>query len=180
VDTLGNAEAEICGLTANGVACANHNPLAGAELRSPWPAAGSALWPADLDGDRAADWCVATATGAACGLDLHRMITTDGVPWSFSQDGVVEHAPPDTATGALADVDRDGRADLCSLRGRQIVCARSQGYRFGPAATLATLPEGAAPTALWLGDLDGDGTADACVEDGTIRCVRSRALRTDP
>ena len=181
VDANDDGAADICGLTPTGVACATHNPLAAGELRSAWPAAATALWPADLDGDRRADWCAATVTGAACGLDLHRELTTDGVPWSFSQNGVVDETPPDTATGAVADVDGDGRADLCSIRGRRIACARSQGYGFGPTATLATLPADAAPTALWLGDLDGDGTADACVDDaGTIRCVRSRAVRADP
>src|SRR5262249_26646443 len=129
----------------------------------------------DLDGDHRADWCVATTNGAACGLEAQSSITTDGAPWSFAFGGTAEPAPPNAALGALADIDHDGRADLCTVRNRAIVCARSQGNGSGPATVLATLPPGPAPVALWLGDIDGDGSADACVDEGaTITCVLSR------
>ncbi|MEO8704928.1 MAG: FG-GAP-like repeat-containing protein [Kofleriaceae bacterium] len=171
IDADGNGSAEICGLAPPGLVCAGHAGLP--VVQSRWPDRNAPLWPADLDGDDHADWCSATATGAACGLALHQLITSDGVPWSFSQAGVVDPAPIDTNTGALADIDGDGRADLCSIRGNQVVCARSQGFGFGPTAVVSTLPAGSAPTALWLGDLDGNGTADVCVDDaGTIRCIR--------
>ncbi|MBA3394715.1 MAG: VCBS repeat-containing protein, partial [Deltaproteobacteria bacterium] len=131
------------------------------------------LWPGDLDGDGRTDWCTATAAGVACGVDAHRELTTDGVPWGFALAGIVDPSPTMITTGALADIDGDGLADLCSLRDRTIACGRSQGRGFGPAMVLGTMPAGAQPTALWLGDLDGNGTADACVEDAaTIRCVR--------
>ncbi|MCW5806714.1 MAG: VCBS repeat-containing protein, partial [Deltaproteobacteria bacterium] len=143
---------------------------------SPWPARDAVLWPGDLDGDHRADWCVETPAGAACGLDRHRTtLTSDGVPWSYSFAGVVEPAPADTNLGALADVDGDGRADLCTVRDRRILCARSQLFGFGPSVPLAALPAGPSPVALWLGDLDGNGIADACVDDTTqIRCVLVR------
>ena len=53
------------------------------------------------------------------------------------------------------------------------MCARSQGRAFGPrTATLAILPNQSAASALWLGDLDGDGRADACVDAGaSIICA---------
>ena len=132
------------------------------------------MWSADLDGDRRTDWCVALPGGPACGLDRDRDLTTDGAPWTFSQFGVAEAAPAATAVGALADIDGDDRADLCTVRDRAIVCARSQGHGFGPATTFATLRPGGTLTALWLGDLDGNGRLDACVEDGTtVTCVQS-------
>jgi hypothetical protein len=77
--------------------------------------------------------------------------------------------------GALADTDGDGRADLCMVRDRRITCMRSLLHGFGPSVTLGVLPAGPSPTALWLGDLDGDRIADACVDDTTqIRCILVR------
>ncbi|HEU0036461.1 MAG TPA: VCBS repeat-containing protein [Kofleriaceae bacterium] len=176
VDADDNGVAEICGLAGEGVVCAGHDLAELPVVRSAWPDRSLPLWPGDLDGDRRADWCTATSDGAACGLDFQRPLTMDGVPWRFSQNGVIDMAPPNADTGALADIDADGRGDLCTLHDRAIVCARSQGHGFGPFATFATLPAGAdRPAALWLGDLDGDGFADACVDDaGTIRCAPAR------
>lgn len=172
-DANGDGIAEICGLDAQGVVCAPRGLGAVTIVRSRWPAPDAPMWSGDLDGDRRADWCVALPGGPACGLDRDRDLTTDGAPWTFSQFGIRDAAPAGTAVGALADLDGDGRADLCTVRDRAIVCARSQGHGFGPTSTLATLPAGGALTALWLGDLDGDGALDACVEDGpAVTCVR--------
>ncbi len=176
VDSDGNGTAEICGLAVDGVVCAGHDLVSLPVVRSTWPARTTTLWAGDLDGDRHADWCAGTqADGTACGLDSLRLLTTDGVPWSWSQTGVIEPAPESTAIGALGDIDGDGRADLCMAWNRRIACARSQSFAFGPSLTLAELPPGPPLAVLWLGDLDGDGTADACVEDAaTITCVRAR------
>jgi LmbE family N-acetylglucosaminyl deacetylase len=172
-DANGDGIDEICGLDGQGVVCAPRGFGAVTTVRSRWPAPDAPMWSGDLDGDHRADWCVALPGGAACGLDRDRGLTTDGASWTFSQYGVLDTVPADTALGALADIDADGRADLCTIRDRAIVCARSQGHGFGPAATFATLPAGGALSALWLGDLDGDGALDACVEDGaTVSCVR--------
>ncbi len=172
-DANGDGIAEICGLGEQGVVCAPRGLGAVTIVRSRWPAPDAPMWSGDLDGDQRTDWCVALPGGPACGLDRDRDLTTDGAPWTFSQYGLPEPAPTGTGIGALADIDGDGRADLCTVRDRAIVCARSQGHGFGPATTIATLPAGGALTALWLGDLDGDGAIDACVEDGAnVTCVR--------
>jgi hypothetical protein len=143
-------------------------------LRSPWPRTGSTLWPAELDGDQRADWCAvppASSTGPACAVDREHALTTDGAPWAFSQNGVIENTDGLTAdTTGFADVDGDGRADLCTVRDTRVSCAFAQDHAFGPRATVAILP--APATALWLGDLDGDGRADVCTSDGTtISCT---------
>lgn len=172
-DANGDGVAEICGLGEQGVVCAPRGLGAVTIVRSRWPAPDAPMWSGDLDGDHRTDWCVALPGGPACGLDRDRDLTTDGASWTFSQYGIAEPAPTGTDVGALADIDGDGRADLCTVRGRAITCARSQGHGFGPATTLATLPAGGPLTALWLGDLDGDGALDACVEDGAVvTCVR--------
>lgn len=174
-DADGDGKAELCGLTAQGVICAFRGQAPILLVRSAWPMLGAPLWSADLDGDARTDWCVSPGgpTGAACGLDRDRGLTTDGAPWAYTFQSRFAAAPADTTVGALADLDGDRRADLCTIRGRSIACARSQGYAFGPESTLVALPGAGALTALWLGDLDGDGVTDACAEDGaSIRCVR--------
>ncbi|MDX2093020.1 MAG: PIG-L family deacetylase [Kofleriaceae bacterium] len=155
----------ICGLGAEGVMCAPRGLAALPEVRSRWPSVDGVLWAGDLDGDQRPDWCTATPTGAACGRDDNRWITSDGVPWSYAFGGVVEPAPVSTSLGALHDIDSDGRADLCQLRDGHVWCARSQRVGFGPQISLAVFPQ-AAPTGLWF-------VADrACVDDGvTLACA---------
>lgn len=173
LDANADGTAEICGIDATGVVCAPYGLTLQPIVRSPWPEPTSVVWPADLDGDRQADWCSATEAGPACAVEAQRALTTDGAPWAYSFGGVVDVAPATTVTVALADIDGDGRADLCSTRQDRIVCARSQGRAFGPhVTTLAILPSQSVASALWLGDLDGDGRADPCVDAGaSIICA---------
>jgi hypothetical protein len=175
IDANADGIADLCGIDMTGVVCAPRGFTLQPVVRSSWPAASAVVWPADLDGDRQADWCAATETGPACAVEAQRELTTDGAPWGFSLGGVVDIAPATTATVGVADIDGDGRADLCSPRDDRIVCARSQGRAFGPrATTLAILPNQSVASALWLGDLDGDGRADACADTGTtIACAVS-------
>jgi LmbE family N-acetylglucosaminyl deacetylase len=163
--SLGTVDEQICGLAPAGVTCVTG---ASSHVISTWPPADSPLWPADLDADGAADWCTATPAGPACARAVD--ITSDGAPWGFASMGVVENATGlDAGTAALADVDGDGRADLCVLDGTRIACAFAQDTKFGPRATVATIPPA---TSLWLGDLDGDGRADFCTSDATtISCA---------
>src|SRR5262249_36246631 len=53
--SLAAVDADICGLVSSGFVCAA--PGQPVSVRSAWPAAGSTLWPADLDSDQRADWC---------------------------------------------------------------------------------------------------------------------------
>lgn len=165
---------ELCTLTADGFACARRGGAA--EVRSPAPAATArAGWAADLDTDGRADWCALEPDNLHdridCGRSADAALTTAGAPWGFSFAGVVDPEPADRTAGALADIDGDGRADLCTAFPGRVACARNQGHAFGPAFTVATLPRPIAP-ALWAGDLDGDGRADVCVDDGAqITCA---------
>jgi len=164
--SLAAVGAEICGLTEDGVICAPRGPTFVPAIRSRWPRADTTLWVGDLDGDRQADWCAATASGLACGRDADRALTDDGVPWSFALAGAVDPAPDNTSIGAVHDIDGDDRADLCTVEDRAIVCARSQGHGFGPRVTIGTLPPGGPATGLWF------ARDRACVDDGTtLACV---------
>ncbi len=173
IDANATVPAELCGHGVQGLTCVSTTTVLDGALRSTWPQPTDVVWFADLDGDQQADWCAATDTGPACAVWAQRELTTDGAAWGYSQSGVVDVTAATTATVALSDIDRDGRADLCSLRDDRIVCARSQGHGFGPRSTLAILPNQTTASALWLGDLDGDGRADPCVDAGTsIICAR--------
>lgn len=157
---------EICGLTDDGLICAPRGPTFVPAVRTRWTRPDTTLWIGDLDDDRGMDWCAATSAGVSCGRDGDRMLTTDGAPWSYSFAGTREPAPRSTAIGALHDIDGDRRQDLCTVEGRTIVCARSQGHGFGPRTVVATLPPGGEATALWF-HFDR-----ACVDDGsTLACV---------
>lgn len=168
-DLDGDGRGELCAITTTGLVCAAR--AGSPAVRSPWATTATALWTGDLDGDRRDDWCASRDGQLACALERHRAITSEPTPWSYAQGGAIEPSPTEVARGALADIDGDGRADLCSVEGARIVCARSHGFGLGPRFTLAALPRATGP-GLWLGDLDGDGDVDACVEDGAqITCV---------
>ncbi|HEX5058990.1 MAG TPA: PIG-L family deacetylase, partial [Kofleriaceae bacterium] len=132
IDANDDGRADICGLDLSGVVCAPHGLTLQPLIRSAWPQPTSVVWPADLDGDRQADWCSATDDGPMCAVEAERNVTTDGAPWGYASDGVVEVAPATTVTVSFGDIDGDHRADQCSTREDRIVCARSQGRAFGP------------------------------------------------
>ena len=164
----------VCGLDDDGVVCSPGGTSFDPRVRSTWPDPTTLVLPADLDGDNYADWCSITPTGPACAIDAESGLTTDGVPWGFTLNKIVDTVPADPALSDIADIDGDGDGDLCAPPGDGTIgCARSQGHGFGPHATVAVLPDGAIATALWLGDLDGDGHADACVDLGDqIACAK--------
>ena len=162
--------AYFCGLSTQGVQCV----VAGSSLDplrlSTSPAPDAVVWPGELDGDGQVDWCSASDAGAVCAIAADALLSTDGAPWSFSLGGAIDRVP-DADSGMLADVDGDGRADLCDVDSDGVHCAYSQGHGFGPRSLL--VPDAAGP-ALVLGDLDGDGHADACVATAdTFACALS-------
>jgi LmbE family N-acetylglucosaminyl deacetylase len=169
----------VCGHGAAGVECTAYTvaPV----VRSTWPPADAIVFPADLDGDGMADWCADSAMGPACATVAEQDVTTDGSLAAFAQAGVVMAPVLAIDSVAMADVDGDGRADLCSISTTdptRVQCAFGQGGKLGPPATVAIVP---AATSLWLGDIDGDGVADLCTSDATsVSCARGPAPQTGP
>jgi LmbE family N-acetylglucosaminyl deacetylase len=150
--SLSVVDGQICGLTAAGIVCVSRG--AAEEVRSSWPDPQAPVWGIELDGDHEPDWCVSTPQGLACGLGAEREVTTTGDPWGYAFGGIAEGStadggPVDTASAAFADINGDGRGDVCLVRGGLIVCAQSQGHGFGPRAPFAQLPAGMVPTGIW-------------------------------
>lgn len=160
--SLAIAGGELCGSSTAGAIC-------GARVLSAWPDPAAPLWFADLDGDGDTDWCTVTPDGPACGRSADRALSTDGVPWAYSLGGSIDATAATLATGALVDLDGDGRADFCAIDGTRVTCAFSHGTAFGPRTPVMELAP--APTALW-----GDASGALCADTGTaVTCVPSRA-----
>jgi MYXO-CTERM domain-containing protein len=130
----------------------------------------------DIDADGRADLCARGADGVSCWL-------SDGVrfgprlvgpAWSDA-DGWDDVSR--WSTIRLADVDGDGRADLCGRSGTDFRCHRSLGNGFGPAVpgpSLADADGWNVPerfSTLRMADIDGDGTVDVCARGaGGVEC----------
>lgn len=186
-DVNGDGKADVCGRTAGGVVCA----LSTGSGFSPastylseeftdaqgWddPAYGSTLMLGDVDGDGKADVCgrgaegvvCATANDAGTGFEAPGF-WSDGVDFSDAR-GWGKHRAR-FGSLRLADMDGDGRADLCGWSPRGVVCACSNGSAFGRARLRQVRDFGADAgwdtdargATLQLGDVDGDRKADVC------------------
>lgn len=149
---------------------------------------------ADRDGDGHADVCGRSRHGVVCARALPRQ---GGRPFALGEAEVCAPAPRDRVGAALladpdtelelGDVDGDRRADLCVVHGAHgIACGLADAAgRFGPLRSwLAEGPhagDDGAASALMLGDLDGDGRADACVRaSAAIACARSAGRAFEP
>ncbi len=131
----------------------------------------------DLDGDRRADVCARQADGVRCWRAGDREFSPgeQGPRWSdelgFSQVAL-------WSTMRMADLDGDGRAELCARQPDQRFACHSWADRQfservrGP--TLQTDDGWSDPSTyrtLSLGDIDGDGAADLCARElSGLRC----------
>lgn len=131
---------------------------------------------ADVDGDGAADLCLRANAGIRCWLAGDGEFDTRivGPEWSDS-NGWRRHRY--WSTIRLADIDGDGKADLCGRHEEGIDCHLSTGDGFGPALEGPALhdddgwadPSNYMP--IRLVDVTGDGNLDICSRaNAGIRC----------
>ncbi len=185
-DLDGDGRADVCGRAAEGIRCAKGRG-AGFAPATIWstafaddagwlaPAYGDSLELADVDGDGREDLCGRGPRGIVCALSLGDHFGP-ARPWTggadFADDDRTPWAkePGYWETIRFADVNGDGRADVCGRGPEGIVCALSNGHRFLRATNWVStsmtddegwsLPERAA--SIQLGDVNGDGRADVC------------------
>ncbi len=135
---------------------------------------------ADVDGDGRADLCGDRDGELLCARAAPSQESENAMPLTAFGAAMPTARPPEGALGAaLADVDADGRADVCFLRDDDVVCATSgAGARIWSGALGA---HGDAGATLRLGDVDGDGRADACVRSGEgVVCATSTGTTFGP
>jgi peptidoglycan/xylan/chitin deacetylase (PgdA/CDA1 family) len=135
---------------------------------------------ADIDGDGKGDLCrweagtVACAYGSASYEGAHTIAHSVLGPTS-----PMFRLPNGTRAMDLADVDGDGRADVCIATDAAIGCAlAADGRSFGPlrewSTELMSLRSSAYAASFRLADVDGDGRADACVRSSEgLLCATS-------
>jgi murein DD-endopeptidase MepM/ murein hydrolase activator NlpD len=133
----------------------------------------------DLDGDGRADVCLRERDGVRCWTSdgAGFPITLAGPP--LSDDAGFDRAPYFTSV-RLADVDGDGRRDLCARDAAGLRCWISTGRGFEEGPFLPELADARGFSAvehygtLRTGDLDGDGRDDVCARDADgVLCWRS-------
>jgi FG-GAP-like repeat len=143
------------------------------------PAYWSTIQFADLNGDGLPDVCGRSPGGITCALNNgnHLSSLTPATAFLHSwlwttqfSDAYGWNQPQYYSTIQLADINGDGRADVCGRGGAGIYCARSGGVFFGDPWTVQS-PEfsdangwNQEPSyrSLWLVDINNDGKADVC------------------
>ncbi|MEZ4335514.1 MAG: VCBS repeat domain-containing M23 family metallopeptidase [Sandaracinaceae bacterium] len=180
-DVDGDGRADLCARSNQGVLCAR-SLGDGFAAHSTWQAAltDEAGWDqprryttlrlADVDGDGREDLCGRDAEGFDCWLSDGETFATrvEGPRWSDATGwGAAKHY----GTIRMADLDGDGRADVCARRVAGIRCHLSTGDGFGPAVDGDALSDdaGFGDRSHWstmrLADVNADGRADLCARD---------------
>ncbi|MFO0592352.1 MAG: FG-GAP-like repeat-containing protein [Polyangiaceae bacterium] len=196
-DIDGDGYADVCGRASTGILCAKNGRAGTFDAATTWldgdftdadgyGAASSAgtLRLADVNGDGKADVCMRGSAGVRCAISNGVSAFTDAHLWSFRaelSDAEGWSASADRyASIDLADVNGDGRADLCGRSAGGLSCATSTGAAFeglalvDPSEYSDSLGWAAAKYGgtLRLGDLNGDGRADVCGRDaGGLTCA---------
>ncbi len=138
-DVNGDGSLDICARAAAGVVCALSDGKAfpTAVTGPKWSDAEgwakveyySTIQFLDVDGDGKADACARAAAGMVCALSNGTSFPTSvqGPGWSDKEGWA---AAEYYTTIAFADVDGDGKTDLCARAAAGIVCGRSKGTSF--------------------------------------------------
>ncbi|MBN1771582.1 MAG: VCBS repeat-containing protein [Deltaproteobacteria bacterium] len=130
----------------------------------------------DVNGDGKADVCIRRNAGMYCSLSSGTGFPTTfaGPAWS---DAAGWNAPEHWSTIRLADVNGDGKADLCGRSDTDYRCHLSTGTGFGGPLVGPDWSDAAGwnrlehYSTIRLGDVNGDGKADLCGRSADrVRC----------
>jgi len=181
-DVNGDRIGDVCGRGHAGVRCALGQGNGAFGSFDVWSTAlsndqgyapteyGTTFQLADVNGDGKADACVRSMSGVECLLSTGTAFGTrfgtpefsDALGWRTSRGHY--------GSIRFADINGDGRADVCGRGTSGIICVLSAGESFGqPSYWLTTeftdslgwLPEEHGST-IQLADINGDGRADIC------------------
>jgi MYXO-CTERM domain-containing protein len=176
-DLDGDGAADVCARGADGVRCwlgddtGFSEAIEGPSLSDDSGWAGIDHWStlrlADITGDGRDDLCARAAAGFRCypstgdgfGDAIGMEDLSDSLGWTH---------PRYYGSIRMADIDGDGRDDLCARGGAQVYCWRSTGDGFESLSSLPAWSDDAGwdEVASWstirLSDVDGDGRADLC------------------
>jgi len=176
-DVDGDGRADLCARAAAGYYC---YPARGTSFAARWTitdlsnTAGfndetnyATIRLGDVTGDGKADVCARTdqrmrcwpSTGSAFGAAIDGPALSDTSGWN---------KPEYFSTIRLADIDGDGRADICARGSTDFRCWLSSGTGFGSAVIGPALSDASGWNAIdrfgtiRMGDVNGDGRADVC------------------
>ena len=165
-DVTGDGQADVCIAAEDGISCAASSVVGELGAFKSWSRDdhAAAFRFADVDGDGKADACSRTSQGIACARNLGGRF--DSVrPWLADMGDAQGWAAARYASSVqLADVDGDGKADVCGRSPLGVVCALSTGKgftrldRWSQGTDFADARSGS----LHFGDLNGDGREDLC------------------
>jgi GH25 family lysozyme M1 (1,4-beta-N-acetylmuramidase) len=119
---------------------------------------------ADVNGDGISDLCARASGGIVCELAAKNPSTVVGPAWSDT----AWKDPGYASTVQFADVNGDGKADVCGRSAAGFVCQLSDGNGFPTAVTGPDWSdkegwnEPQYYATIQLADVNGDGKADAC------------------
>ena len=192
-DLNGDGKADVCARGASGIICALStgtgfgtaflalNQFTDAQGWNQVPLTGS-LRLADVNGDGKPDICGRGTDGVECGLgngdgtfatpQVWLTNFSDSNGWNQAQYG---------STLMFADLNGDGKADVCARGASGIICALSTGTGFGTAFFSPQPVHGCSGVepgpVLWfasLADVNGDGRPDICGRGTDGFAVRPR------
>jgi hypothetical protein len=191
VDLDHDGKADVCMRVSSGIKCAlsNGSTFGNSQLWSAdfsdsnnWgssPAYWSTIQFADLNGDGLPDVCGRSSLGMTCALNNGNHVSPSAPSMAFVNLSVWTNQFSDAygwnqlkyySTIQLADVNGDGKADVCGRGTAGIYCTRSAGTVFGNAGTLQLIEFSDANgwdqepyyRSVWLVDVNNDGRADVC------------------
>ncbi len=140
----------------------------------------------DLDGDGRADVCARRASGVECHLSTGDAFgpAIAGPAWN---DRLGFDRVRYWSTMRMADVNGDGRADLCIRTSTDLRCHFFDGAAFGDAVIVADLADDRGwgqhdnYATIRAGDVDGDGADELCARaNAGIRCWRWSGVDAEP
>lgn len=188
-DIDGDGAADICARAGAGIRCRLAADGFALDVVGPewsddsgWddPSNYATLRTGDIDGDGLADLCARANAGVLCRTSVTGVLA-DAVTGPALDDASGFDDPARYGSLRMADVDGDGKDDLCALGDAGLACWRAGGDGFVAepwvVADLAIETGFERPShhgTLRTGDIDADGRADVCARrDDGVACWRA-------